>query len=164
MDELQFERAEYKETAPPVPSPPQEVSVLRGALFAAGAGVLCSMGYAVILIVTRYELALISIAVGWLVGKAARQGAGGQGARALQYVAVACTYAAIAGSLFFQVIYAYFQEGKMVASAAGYVSLAVLSLGKPFYELQEGLGGVLGIAILFFGLQQAWQQTAVQKN
>jgi len=40
----------------------------------------------------------------------------------------------------------------------------VLSLGKPFYELSEGLGGILGIAILFFGLQQAWQQTGLKQN
>jgi hypothetical protein len=163
MDELQFERAEFQQ-APPVPVPEGPVNVTRGALFAAGAAVLCSFAYAAIIIISNYELALISIAVGWLVGTAARRGAGNQGSRPLQYVAVACTYAAIAGSLFFQVIYAYFQEGKVVASWSGYLQLGVLSLGKPFYELSEGLGGILGIAILFFGLQQAWQQTGLKQN
>jgi len=138
---------------------PAQSIVLKGALYAFGAAIACAIGYAAILIITKYELALISIAVGWLVGKAARIGAGGRGGRPVQIVAVIATYMAISGSLFFQILYAYFSEGKMVANLFNYVWLFILSMGKPFFELQEGFSGLLGVAILFFGLQQAWQQT-----
>lgn len=138
---------------------PAQSVVVKGAIYAFGAALGCAIAYAAILIITKYELALISIAVGWLVGKAARIGTGGRGGRPVQIVAVIATYMAISGSLFFQILYAYFQEGKMVAGLWSYFVLFFLSMGKPFYELQEGLGGLLGLAILFFGLQQAWQQT-----
>ena len=137
---------------------PARAVLAKGALYAAGAAIGCAIAYAAILIITKYELALISIAVGWLVGKAVRQGTGGQGGRAVQYIAVAATYIAISGSLFFQIAYSLFQEGK-TASLSGYFTLAIVSLGKPFFELSEGFQGILGVAILFFGLHQAWQQT-----
>ena len=84
---------------------------------------------------------------------------GGLGGRPVQIVAVIATYIAISGSLFVQIIYSFFKEGKMVSGLLGYAYLFVISMGKPFFELREGFGGILGIAILFFGLQQAWQQT-----
>ncbi len=138
---------------------PARSLLLKGTLYAVISAIGCSIAYAAILIITNYELALISIAVGWLVGKAARVGTGGLGGRPVQIVAVIATYIAISGSLFFQIIYSFFKEGKVVNGILGYVYLFVISLGKPFFELQEGFGGLLGIAILFFGLQQAWQQT-----
>jgi hypothetical protein len=138
---------------------PSHSLLLRGAVYAFGAAIACSIAYASILIVTNYELALISIAVGWLIGKAARQGTGGLGGRPVQIVAVAATYIAISSSLFFQVLYTLFKEDREASHWTGYPLLLLYSFGRPFLELREGLGAILGIAILFFGLQQAWQQT-----
>ncbi len=138
---------------------PAKHLLLKGTLYAVVSAIGCSIAYAAILVITNYELALISIAVGWLVGKAARVGTGGLGGRPVQIVAVIATYIAISGSLFFQILYSFFKEGKLVNGIFGYLYLFVISLGKPFFELQEGFSGILGIAILFFGLQQAWQQT-----
>jgi hypothetical protein len=138
---------------------PERSLITKGALYALGAAIGCAIAYAAILIITNYELALISIAVGWLVGKAARIGTGGLGGRPVQIVAVIATYMAISGSLFFQILYSFFKDGKVVSGPASYLMLFFISMGKPFFELQEGFGGLLGLAILFFGLQQAWQQT-----
>lgn len=137
---------------------PGPALVLRGALFALAAAAVCSAVYATILIVAKFELALIAIAVGWVIGTAARRGTNGLGGRNVQYVAVAATYIAICGSLFFQIVWEAIQQGKSF-TAVGYVVMAGVSLGKPFFELSEGFGGIIGLVILFFGMQQAWKQT-----
>lgn len=138
---------------------PKPQELLRAAAYAIGAGVVAAIGYAIIVVVTGYDLALLSIGVGWLIGKAALRGAGDKGSRPLQYIALAAAYLAICGTFFGQIVYGLAQEGREVNGLAGYLTLYILSLGKPYFELQEGLGGIIGLAILFFGLQQAWQQT-----
>ena len=35
-----------------------------------------------------------------------------------------------------------------------------IALISPFLGLTAGVGGIIGIAIIFFGLMQAWKQTA----
>ena len=39
------------------------------------------------------------------------------------------------------------------------VLLVAVSLAAPVLELADGLNGILGLAILFFGLAQAWRMT-----
>jgi hypothetical protein len=138
---------------------PGKTHLAKGAVYAVGAAFVCSAVYAAIIVITNFELGLIAIAVGWIVGRAARIGAAGLGSRPLQIIAVAATYMAISGSLFFQVVYELNKEGKAINGIAGYVVMFFLSMGKPLFELSEGFGGIIGLVILFFGLQQAWQNT-----
>lgn len=138
---------------------PTRQQMLQGALYALGAGVVAAIGYAIIVVVTGYDLALLSIGVGWLIGKAALRGAGEKGSRPLQYIALAAAYLAICGTFYAQILYGLAKQGRAINGIANYLMLYVLSLGKPYFELKEGLGGLIGLAILFFGLQQAWQQT-----
>ncbi|WP_031498673.1 hypothetical protein [Bryobacter aggregatus] len=139
---------------------PQKSVLLRGILYALGAAVACSIAYAAILTITNYELALISIAVGWLIGTAVRKGTNGLGGRPMQIIAVVATYVAICGSWFFQAVWDLYQSGREPVSNSGYVIMLRISMAKPYLEMRgDGLSGILGIAILFFGLQQAWQQT-----
>jgi hypothetical protein len=177
MDEdLQFKKAEYQgeaQTAPDIPpavtsdiqpeflqEPPPPPNLPLGALYAIGTAIACSIGYAAIVIISKYELAIISIAVGYLIGTAAVMGAG-NGSRALQVIAVASTYVSICGSMFFMAVWELMQAGKS-AGLMGNVGMLILSMGKPIFDLQEGFGGILGIAILAFGLLQAWQRAAAR--
>ena len=52
----------------------------------------------VIMLKTGYEIALVAILVGFIVGKAVRAGSGGGGGRAYQVLAVALTYCSIVSS------------------------------------------------------------------
>lgn len=63
-----------------------------------GAGLAGAIVYYLVLVLTGYELALISIAVGYAVGRAVRWGSGGRGGRLYQVIAVMITYVAIVGS------------------------------------------------------------------
>lgn len=138
---------------------PSKRLLTKGALYALGAAICCSFVYAAIVIITNYDLALIAIAVGWLVGRATRIGTGGIGGRAVQIIAVVATYISISGTLYFQAVWGLSKEGKTIESIFGHLFMFVISMGKPYFELQEGFSGLIGLLILFFGLQQAWQMT-----
>lgn len=74
-------------------------SGLRGVVTAlasgAGAGVAGALLYYAVLALTGYEIGLIAVAVGLMVGHAVKWGSGGRGGRRFQIMAVAITYVAI---------------------------------------------------------------------
>jgi hypothetical protein len=77
---------------------PPPVSLLKAALYGAGAAAAGAIIYALVAIVTGFQIGLLSILVGIMVGKAIRHGSGGLGGRPQQILAVALTYFAITTS------------------------------------------------------------------
>src|SRR5580698_11051435 len=68
---------------------------VRALMFGIGAGILGLIGYAAFSIITGIQIGYISLAVGWLVGKAMRTGSRGIGGRRYQIAAALFTYAAV---------------------------------------------------------------------
>jgi hypothetical protein len=54
------------------------------------------------------------------------------------------------------------QQPKISAGAA-FAGLAVLGLASPFLEMQDPLHGLIGLVILYVGMQIAWKTTAGRK-
>lgn len=173
---------------------------VRAILFGIGAAVAGLILYAAFGIITGIEIGYVSLAVGWLIGKAMRKGSNGVGGRRYQIAAAALTYAAV--SMAAVPIYlsqaakgkapktphtqnapsrtpsrgtdantlgtaapaqedVTGSEGKPkinVFTALGV--LALIGLASPFLELQNPVGGAIGLVILFVGIQFAWRQTA----
>ena len=71
---------------------------VRGLLFGAGGAVLGLILYAAFGIITGLEIGYLSLAVGYIVGKALRMGSGGVGGRRYQIAAVLFTYFAVSMS------------------------------------------------------------------
>jgi hypothetical protein len=69
--------------------------LLKAAAYGAGAAVLGAGLYYAILAMTGYEIGLVAIAVGWLVGRGVQKGSNGAGGWAYQTLAVGLTYLAI---------------------------------------------------------------------
>ena len=158
---------------------PQGPALLRGFLYGLGAAVACAIVYAIVTLATGASLALLSIAVGYLVGRAVRIGAGGLGGRRCQILAVALTYFAINISYAPIIVKELRDSAKQkaaagdngpvittrpmpgpVALAAGLAAIAAISLAAPFLALAAGASGILGLIIVFLGLAQAWRLTA----
>lgn len=161
---------------------PSMAAFSRGLLYGAGAALLCFIGYAAFIMITGIEVGLIAIAVGYAVGVAVRKGSNGLGGRRCQIAAVALTYFAITFSYIPVGIREYIKQSPSARAAAreatkgksitaeiaptpgpsallvGVVVLSGLALLSPFLNLASG-GGILGLIILFFGLQRAWQVT-----
>jgi hypothetical protein len=67
-------------------------------LFGIGGAILGFIAYSAFTIITKIEIGFVSIAVGYLVGKAMKMGAKGAGGRRYQIAAVLLTYAAVSMS------------------------------------------------------------------
>lgn len=67
----------------------------RGLLFGVGGAILGLVLYAAVGIITGWMIGYVSLAVGYIVGKAISMGSGGAGGRRYQIAAVALTYAAV---------------------------------------------------------------------
>ncbi|MBI1354650.1 MAG: hypothetical protein GC160_09910 [Acidobacteria bacterium] len=81
--------------------PPQAGRVGRfgkAALYGLGAAAAGTLVYFLVLWGTGYEIGLIAILVGWMVGKAVFSGSGGVGGRAYQLLAMGLTYVSICAS------------------------------------------------------------------
>jgi hypothetical protein len=162
---------------------------LMGALvYGLGAAIAGSALYALVTIITGYQLALISIVVGVMVGKAIRYASQGRGGRPQQIMAAALTYVAISVSFSAVGIYHFVTDRKPPVanvksnSLAGQsdtnsaapqngtrptsrnliivlAAVAALFLGAPFFALSAGLSGLLTVFIMFIGIQRAWKIT-----
>ena len=68
---------------------------VRGLMFGIGGAIVGLIGYAAFGILTGLMIGYISLAVGWIIGKAMMKGSNGIGGRRYQIAAVLLTYAAV---------------------------------------------------------------------
>ena len=191
---------------------------VRGLMFGIGGAILGIILYAGFGIVTGLMLGYISLAVGWIVGKAIMKGTNGIGGRRYQIAAVVLTYAAVSLSAIpigiSQIVKTQQEKRHNVVTHANATSptsavsatapsavgspdasataspedpadepaadtqaprkpkmnlgaaigaLLFAGLASPFLELQDPFHGVIGLVILFVGVQIAWKLTAEKK-
>src|SRR5439155_26102796 len=90
-------------------------------LKAAGLGLLAAIGgsvlYYAVAAITGYELAIVAIAVGFMVGKAVRRGSGNRGGRAYQVLAIVLTYFAIVSTYIPLAVKEFGSKGALADSA-----------------------------------------------
>ncbi len=126
--------------------------VLKATVWGIGGGIAGGAVYAAVLALAHINLALITILIGWLVGKAVRKGAGGRGGRGYQALAVAITYLSIG---FFGTL------GPVLSSAAeskGLLESALVCIvGAVIGPVLMGMGSILSALITVFGLYEAWK-------
>ena len=163
---------------------------MRAILFGVGAAILGLILYATFAIVTGIVIGYVSLAVGWLVGKAMVKGSNGVGGRRYQFVAVLLTYAAVSmAAIPVMIDYARkhpssqgthkvapaansdsspssdrLDDGKSPSAGAAIAQLALWGLASPFLELAgDPMGGLIGLVILFVGMRFAWRFTAARQ-
>ena len=122
---------------------------LQAALFGTGAAVLGGAVYGAVMAYAHMELALISIGVGIVVGKAVRKGSGQRGGWRYQLLAAALTYAAICGAYGF-----FYYHAINEPTAEDIAGLVFAAYRLPFLR---GFENILGMLIIGFGVYQAWQ-------
>lgn len=161
---------------------------VRGMLFGAGAAIVGMAGYAAFTILTSIYIGYVSLAVGWLVGKAIMLGSKGIGGRRYQIAAVILTYAAVSIAAV-PIAISYQLKAKSqtesvqpqqqqpttnaennqpdqaqpkpkLSFGAAILQLLVIGLASPFLGLQDPLHGIIGLVILVVGIRIAWQITA----
>jgi hypothetical protein len=150
----------------------------HGILFGVGGAILGVGIYVGFALATGLIAGLVSLAVGYIVGRAILMGSGGVGGRRYQVAAVLLTYIAVSLAA---VPIALSQHTKQrSAQAQGQVSetadsspkisvskavatLALIGLVSPFLGLSNPMQGVIGLIILFVGIRIAWRMTAARQ-
>jgi hypothetical protein len=130
--------------------------LLRAGAFGLAAALAGAALYYAVIAITDYEIGLVAIAIGYMVGYAVRAGARGRGARRFQVLAVVLTYVSVS------VAYLALALGSAGAeSSPGIAFLAVFSLALPVLSVVNSMpSGLISAAIIAFGMQQAWRMTA----
>lgn len=159
---------------------------VRGVLFGVGAAVAGFALYVAFAIATGLVIGYVSLAVGYLVGKAIVLGSRGVGGRRYQIAAVLLTYmavslAAVPISLSVHMKHKSAQQHAQASDPAATPAsppaaappprmslpqvigtLALLGLASPFLDLANPMHGIIGLIILLVGLRIAWQLTAAK--
>jgi hypothetical protein len=148
------------------------------------AAVLGALVYFAVIAVSGFEIGLVAIAIGYMVGYGVRLGTRGRGGRRFQVIAVVLTYFAVGlayGSLAFKELLdtpqtppasvtateapALEDSGDDVITtgefAAALLQLLAFTFALPVLAVAGSMpGGIISAAIIGFGMMQAWKMTA----
>lgn len=138
---------------------------VRAILFGIGGALLGFALYVSFALATGLVIGFVSLAVGFIVGKAMNLGSRGAGGRRYQLVAVLLTYLAVSLSAVPIAIHQMRQhhqahQAQVQSSAAAVGVLTLLGIASPFLDLQDPVHGLIGLVILFVGIRFAWRFTA----
>jgi hypothetical protein len=133
-------------------------SLGKAVLLATAVALGTGLGYALFVELTHIQFALVTIGIGWAIGRTIQRVTRGFGSVKHQIVAVALTYVASAmgylPAILGGIANAHTADLSLVRTAA--TAIAIM-LAAPFIEMKGGLGGILGLLIMFFGMQTAWR-------
>ncbi len=155
-----------------------------------GAGIVGAVIYYAVIAITRLEIGIVAILIGYMVGRAVRAGARGRGGLRFQILAVVLTYVSVALAYtpiaIQQIVASDRQAEQTAASTPGTASRVSTSVDAEPGTPRSGGRFLLGIAMLLafilalpplivfgslptsliggaiigFGMQQAWRMTA----
>jgi hypothetical protein len=159
----------------------------KAVLFGLGAAILGAALYYAVIAITDYEIGLVAIAIGFMVGYAIRKATEDRGGLRFQILAIVLTYWAV-GLAYMPFVFtgdSRAPDAQMLApapteaafadpepapaaeplGAAGAVIgiglLFALSFVLPVLSVFSSMpGGLISAAIIAFGMQQAWRMTA----
>jgi len=160
-----------------------EITLNRGSRFSratraivagTGAAISGALLYLAITQITGYELALVTIFIGYAVGLAVRWGSHGRGGWAYQALAIGLTYLAIVSSYVPPVVQGLQERAHKTAAATTPVTPAPLRAERPSLArfaaavavvsvivfvapFLMGFNNAIGLVIVTVGLYQAWK-------
>lgn len=161
--------------------------LLRAAACGAVAALAGAILYYAVVAITDFEIGIVAIAIGYMVGYAVRFGARGSGGRRFQVLAVVLTYVAVSLAYSVMVVRASIDQaatqtaskasapaapqapnapvaeasgGDEAGEAVGLLLLLGFFLALPVLVIAGSLpGGLISAAIIVFGMRQAWKMT-----
>jgi hypothetical protein len=133
---------------------------MRGITFGVAGAILGLILYVIFALTTGLVIGFVSLAVGYIVGKAIVMGSKGQRGRRYQIAAVLLTYISVSLSAVPIAISGH--TGALTFDIAGAAKLALLGLASPFLDFSDPTHGIIGLVILFVGMRIAWRMTAAR--
>jgi hypothetical protein len=155
----------------------------KAALFGLIATILGAVLYFAVIEITRFEIGIVAIAIGYMVGYAIRMATGGRGGRRFQVLALVLTYWSVGLAytpfVFRQAANQAQEQQQSSATppaaqredtgessspniAVALALLLALSLALPVLSVIGSMpSGLISAAIIVFGILQAWRMTGV---
>lgn len=131
--------------------------LLRSGLFGLVAAIVGAAIYYAVIAITNFEIGLVAILIGYMVGYSVRKGANGRGGRRFQVLAVVLTYLAV-GLAYAPLAFRELARAEKSAQMLVFVfALPIMSIISSFP------GGLLSALIIGIGLYQAWSMTGRPK-
>jgi hypothetical protein len=128
-------------------------------VYGVGAAVVGALGYALIGL-SGIMVSIVTIGIGWLVGRAMMTATKGVGGQNYQIAAVVLTYLSASTGRLIDIIFATVRQGYSLSQISP-IALLKFGLFGPFLRLASDPGwGAMGLLILFYGLRTAWQMAA----
>jgi hypothetical protein len=167
--------------------------LIRAALFGIAAAIAGAVLYYAVIAITNFEIGLVAIAIGYMVGYAIRKATGGRGGRVFQILALVLTYWSVGLAYVPLALTGSTQQPTAstpanatdaappaaappdttapARSADGKINLPialaflfVFSLALPVLAVFASLpGGLLSAVIIGVGMHQAWRMTAAPR-
>jgi len=145
---------------------------VRAAVFGVAAMIAGAILYYAVVKITKLEIGLVAIAIGYMVGYAVRRGSRGWGGLRYQLLAAFLTYCSV-GLAYMPLAFGGSPKTEIVAtmqpdrqvSPPGLLAAIGILLGLSFAlpvlaAIESGPSGLISLAIIAFGMQQAWRMTA----
>jgi hypothetical protein len=151
---------------------------VRGVLFGVGGAILGLVIYVAFALGTGLVIGYISLAVGYIVGKAIVMGSKGRGGRRYQVAAIVLTYMAVSLSAVPIAVSLHMKQksaqqqaqvgdsstrAPKMSPGKAVATLTLLGLASPFLALSNPAHGIIGFIILLVGIQIAWKITAAKR-
>lgn len=132
---------------------------VRAFIFGLVAAIAGAILYYAVIALTGWEIGLVAIVIGFMVGFAVHKGSGSAGGRRFQWLALVLTYFAV-GLAYAPLAFRSFSEGAgAMVSALGATFLYIFAL--PVISIVQSLpSGLISAIIILVGMQQAWKMTA----
>ncbi len=128
------------------------VRFLKAAVFGIGGGLAGAAVYTGVLALAHINAALVTILIGFLVGKTVRLGSGNRGGLGYQIMAVLITYGVIGAYIVLSEMFTSDEVGLGIFGKILLVAFGAIA-GPVIAATQSPLGGLITI----FGLMQAWK-------
>jgi hypothetical protein len=124
-----------------------------------GAALAGAAIYYAVIAITNFEIGLVAILIGYMVGYAVRKGAGGRGGLRFQILAAVLTYGAVGLAYTSLAVKAGMDERRATALFLVYAAGLVASL-PVLVVIGSMPSGLINALIIFFGIRQAMRMTA----
>jgi hypothetical protein len=129
---------------------------VRATVFGTIAAALGAALYYGVATITGYQIGLISIVVGFMVGAAVRVGCQGRGGWLYQALAMFLTYSSIVSTYAPDIMEGVPAPPSFVQQVLVLGLLIGILYAAPFLALAGGAGNVMGLVIIGIGVWQAW--------
>jgi hypothetical protein len=132
---------------------------IKATLMGIGAGVVGAIIWFAILEVSNYEIGLVAVLVGYMVGKSVRKGSGGRGGPAYQILAVTITYLSVAAVHLTRALELAYKDPAGL-SQVDPIRAFTFAITSP---ITIGVKNPISLLIFIFAIWQAWKISAGRK-